>query len=55
MTDVEQSDPTGIDEMGPVDYLVVEFPADKASFSGEMALELTSLIERGLVCVLDGA
>ena len=26
--------------LGPVDYLVVEFPADKANFSGEMAAEL---------------
>ena len=42
-----------LDVLGPVDYLVVEFPSDKANFSGEMALELTSLIERGLVRVLD--
>jgi Family of unknown function (DUF6325) len=42
-----------LDVLGPVDYLVVEFPADKADFSGEMARELTSLIERGLVRVLD--
>ncbi len=39
--------------LGPVDYLVVEFPADKANFSGEMATELASLVERGLVRVLD--
>ena len=26
-----------VDEIGPVDYLVVGFPADKANFSGEMA------------------
>ena len=44
----------GSEEMlGPVDYLVVEFPAEKANFSGEMAAELTSLVERGLVRVLD--
>jgi uncharacterized protein DUF6325 len=42
-----------LDILGPVDYLVVEFPADKANLSGEMALESTSLIERGLVRVLD--
>jgi hypothetical protein len=42
-----------LDVLGPVDYLVVEFPAEKADFSGEMARELTSLIERGLVRVLD--
>ena len=26
------TDNTGIDELGPVDYLVVEFPADRANF-----------------------
>ena len=44
---------TDVDELGPVDYLVVEFPADKANFSGEMAAELSGLVERGLVRVLD--
>jgi len=43
----------GIDELGPVDYLVVEFPADKADFSGEMAAELLALVNRGVVRVLD--
>jgi len=47
MTDAE------VDELGPVDYLVVEFPADKANFSGEMATELSALVGRGLVRVLD--
>lgn len=42
-----------MDVMGPVDYLVVEFPADKANFSGEMAKELESLVDRELVRVLD--
>jgi hypothetical protein len=42
-----------LDVLGPVDYLVVEFPADKANFSGEMAAELTALVERRLVRVLD--
>ena len=42
-----------LDVLGPVDYLVVEFPADKADFSGEMAKELTALVDRGLVRVLD--
>jgi hypothetical protein len=41
------------DVLGPVDYLVVEFPADKADFSGAMATELTALVDRGLVRVLD--
>ena len=42
-----------VDELGPVDYLVVEFPADKANFSGEMASELTALVDHGVVRVLD--
>jgi uncharacterized protein DUF6325 len=42
-----------LDVLGPVDYLVVEFPADTANFSGEMAAELASLVDRGLVRVLD--
>jgi len=51
-SDVDERD-TDVDELGPVDYVVVEFPADKANFSGEMAAELSDLIERDLVRVLD--
>jgi hypothetical protein len=42
-----------VDELGPVDYVVVEFPADRANFSGEMAAELVALVKRGAVRVLD--
>jgi hypothetical protein len=42
-----------VDELGPVDYIVVEFPADKADFTGEMAQELRALTEGGVVRVLD--
>jgi len=42
-----------LDVLGPVDYVVVEFPAAEANFSGEMAAELTSLVDRELVRVLD--
>ena len=42
-----------MDEFGPVDYLVVEFPAGSSNFTGEMAKELSSLVERGIVRVLD--
>ena len=41
------------DVLGPVDYLVVEFPADKANFSGEVADELTALVDRDLIRILD--
>jgi hypothetical protein len=42
-----------LDELGPVDYIVVEFPADQADFSGAMAAELSRLIDSGTVRVLD--
>jgi Family of unknown function (DUF6325) len=40
-------------ELGPVDYLVVAFPAGKADFSGPMASELTALMDSSTVRVLD--
>jgi hypothetical protein len=42
-----------LDELGPVDYLVVEFPADQQNFNGEMAAELLALIDSGTIRVLD--
>lgn len=42
-----------VDELGPVDYLVVEFPADKANFSGEIAQQLSTLAKSGTIRVLD--
>lgn len=42
-----------VDELGSVDYVVVEFPADRADFSGEMAAELAALVKQDMVRVLD--
>ena len=42
-----------VDQLGPVDYLVVGFPAGKADFSGAMADELRKLMDSGTVRVLD--
>ena len=42
-----------IDELGPVDYLVVEFPADRQNFTGEMASELAALVDSGTIRLLD--
>jgi hypothetical protein len=42
-----------VDEIGPVDYLVVGFPAEKANFSGAMASELKGLIDSNTIRVLD--
>jgi len=42
-----------IDELGPVDYLVVEFPPDSSSFTGEGAKELLRLHDAGIIRVMD--
>jgi len=42
-----------LDELGPVDYVVVEFPAGASSFTGEMAAELRKLVDSGIVRVID--
>ena len=42
-----------IDELGPVDYIVVEFPAGASHFTGEMASELAALVDAGTIRVLD--
>lgn len=40
-----------LDDLGPVDYLVVEFPG--SNFNGEIVPELVDLVERGIVRILD--
>jgi len=40
-----------LDEMGPVDYLVVEFPGNR--MTGEAFPLLVDLVDRGLVRILD--
>src|SRR3954471_19404285 len=47
MTDIS------LDELGPVDYLVVEFPAGASNFTGEMAAELLRLVHSGTIRVID--
>jgi len=44
---------TDLDTLGPVDYLVVEFPAGKSNFTGEMATELVKLVDSGTIRVID--
>ena len=44
---------TSLDELGPVDYLVVEFPAGASNFTGEMAAELLRLVDAGTIRVID--
>src|SRR5436190_15191770 len=42
-----------LDELGPVDYLVVEFPAGASNFTGEMAAELLKLVDAGTIRLID--
>jgi hypothetical protein len=47
MTDVT------LDQLGPVDFLIVEFPAETQNFSGEMAEQLVKLVDAGTIRVID--
>jgi Family of unknown function (DUF6325) len=51
MTDVDERNTNELDELGPVDWMVVEFPGSK--FNGKIAPALTDLVERDLIRVLD--
>jgi hypothetical protein len=42
-----------LDELGPVDYVIVEFPVGASSFTGEMAKELVALVEAGTIRLID--
>lgn len=42
-----------IEDYGPVDYLVVEFPAGARNFTGEIAAEIAALVESEQIRVLD--
>ena len=55
MTDTTQAadQDTDIDSLGPIDYIVVEFPAGASNFTGEMANELLALVDSGIVRVID--
>jgi hypothetical protein len=42
-----------LDELGPVDYLVVEFPKGAQNFTGEGAAELLRLHDAGIIRIMD--
>ncbi len=50
----ESSEPdTDLDSLGPIDFIVVEFPANESNFTGEMVEELLKLVEAGIIRVVD--
>src|SRR5437773_10794102 len=50
---MRSTEDTEIGELGPVDYLVVEFPPGAQNFDGQMAAELVRLSDEGTIRVLD--
>jgi hypothetical protein len=44
---------TSLDQLGPVDYAVVEFPVGASSFTGEMTNEFVALVESGMIRLID--
>lgn len=46
-------DDPSLDEPGPVDYTVIEFPAGREAFAGELGDELLRLIDSDTVRLLD--
>jgi len=56
MTDAATEAPTqetDLDSLGPVDYIVVEFPAGASNFTGEMTEELVRLVNAGTIRLID--
>ena len=53
MTTELEEQSVDLDSLGPVDYLVVEFPAGAGNFTGEMADELLALVDSGTIRVID--
>ena len=53
MTAVHHADDLALDQLGPVDYVVVEFPAGASNFTGEMADELVRLVDAGTIRLID--
>jgi uncharacterized protein DUF6325 len=49
----QETTDASLDELGPVDYIVVEFPAGASNFTGEMAAELLALVDSGTIRVID--
>ena len=42
-----------LDDLGPIDYVIVEFPAGAQHFTGEVIDELVALVEAGTIRVVD--
>ena len=53
LTPASEEERASLDQLGPVDYIIVEFPAGASNFTGEMAKELLALVDSGTIRVID--
>jgi hypothetical protein len=53
LTRASDEERASLDQLGPVDYVVVEFPAGASNFTGEMAKELLALVDSGTIRLID--
>jgi hypothetical protein len=53
LTRASEEERASLDTLGPVDYLIVEFPAGASNFTGEMAKELLALVDSGTIRLID--
>jgi hypothetical protein len=44
---------TPLDELGPVDFVIIEFPEGHQHFTGEVIEELLALVEAGTIRLID--
>ena len=53
LTRATEEERASLEQLGPVDYIIVEFPAGASNFTGEMAKELLALVDSGTIRVID--
>lgn len=53
MTDIDTASPELLEEMGPIDYIVLEWPGEQPT--GEAIPLILDLVDRGIVRILDVA
>ena len=51
MTDVDTKTPTQIEEMGPIDYVVIEWPSEQPT--GAAMPKLLDLVDSGVIRIID--
>ncbi len=42
-----------LEQAGPIDFVIIEFPAGQTNFSGEIADELVKLVDAGTIRLID--